>query len=389
MTQSLLQLKNIALASLFCLGGLTASAQTNLSKEEAVTLASSELKAQLTTQKSKAETEWTAKQIQYKNFTMKFTKQIFGNKPADGRSLYISLHGGGGTTAKVNNQQWENQKKLYKLKEGVYFVPRAPVDAWNMWHDYPMDELLAEVIKSEIALDNVSPDKIYVMGYSAGGDGVFQLAPRLADYWGAAAMMAGHPGDAQILNLKNLPFEAFVGGVDSAYHRNQLVAQWGARLDSLQKVYPGNFIHETHVYEGLPHWMNRKDTIAVDWLPKFKRNPIPRDVIWIQDDILRDQFYWLGTDIATAKQGQKVRVKRSGNKIDIIDNEDEVLYIYLNDDMINLDKKITVYHNGKKVFNQKVSRNAEIIKQTVAARLDKGLIFSGKLMIRNGAVTVM
>lgn len=279
MIKPLLQLQTIALTTLFSLGGLSASAQTNLSKKEAAALGATELKAQMAAQKPKAEAEWAAKQIQYKNFTMKFTTQIFGDKPADGRSLYISLHGGGGAPAKLNDQQWENQKKLYKLKEGVYFVPRAPVDAWNMWHDYPMDELIAEVVKSEIVMDDVNPDKIYIMGYSAGGDGVFQLAPRLADYWGAAAMMAGHPGDAQILNLKNLPFDAFVGGKDAAYHRNELVAQWGARLDSLQKVYPGNFIHETHVYSDMPHWMNHKDTIAIDWLSKFKRNPIPKDII--------------------------------------------------------------------------------------------------------------
>jgi len=387
MIKPLLQLKTIALAILFSLGGLSASAQTNLSKKEAAALAATELKAQMAAQKPKAKAEWAAKQIQYKNFTMKFTTQIFGDKPADGRSLYISLHGGGGAPAKLNDQQWENQKKLYKLKEGVYFVPRAPVDAWNMWHDYPMDELIAEVVKSEIVMDDVNPDKIYVMGYSAGGDGVFQLAPRLADYWGAAAMMAGHPGDAQILNLKNLPFDAFVGGKDAAYHRNELVAQWGDRLDSLQKVYPGNFIHETHVYSDMPHWMNHKDTIAIDWLSKFKRNPIPKDIIWIQDDILRDQFYWLGTDVATAKKGQKVRVKIDGNNIDIIDNQDEVLYIYLNDDMLKMGKKVTVSINGKKVFNGKVSRNADVIKQTAAARMDQRLIFSGKLVVKNEEVS--
>ncbi|WP_214070673.1 alpha/beta hydrolase [Mucilaginibacter sp. dw_454] len=380
-------IKTTTLIAIILLSGLATSAQTNLSKKEAAQFAATELQTQMAQQKTKADAEWAAKQIQYKNFTMKFTTQIFGDKPADGRSLYISLHGGGGTTTKENDQQWENQKRLYKLKEGVYFVPRAPVDAWNMWHDYPIDELFSELIKSEIVMDDVNPDKIYVMGYSAGGDGVFQLAPRLADYWGAAAMMAGHPGDAQILNLKNIPFDAFVGGKDAAYHRNELVAQWGARLDSLQKVYPGSFTHRLHVYPDLPHWMNRKDTIAVPWLASFKRNPLPKDVIWIQDDILRDQFYWLGTDIAKAKQGQKVRVAVSGNDINIIDDQDEVLYIYLNDDLVNLDKKVSVSVNGKQVFNKRVSRNADIIKQSISARLDKGLIFSGKLVVKNGQVS--
>lgn len=378
--------KTYALFCLVLLCGLSAFSQTNLSREKATVIATNELKTQMELQKAKSTEEWAAKQIKYKNYTLKFTTQIFGDKPVGGRSLYISLHGGGGTTPAENDQQWENQKRLYKLKEGVYFVPRSPADTWNMWHDYPMDELISEVVKGEIAMDDVNPDKVYVMGYSAGGDGVFQLAPRLADYWAAAAMMAGHPGDAQILNLKNTPFDAFVGGKDAAYHRNELVAQWGLRMDSLAKVYPGSFVHETHVYPDMPHWMNRKDTIAMPWLASFTRNALPKDVIWIQDDILRDQFYWLGTDLASAKQGLKVRVDLSGNNINIIENQDNVLYIYLNDDLVNLDKKVSVTINGKQVFNKKVPRNADVIKQSVAARLDKSLIFSGKLIIKNGQV---
>jgi predicted esterase len=382
-------LKLVTLVTLILLGSVSAFSQTNLSRKKADAIAATELKAQMDLQKPKAEAEWAAKQIQYKEYILKFTNQIFGEKPADGRSMYISLHGGGGTAPKVNDGQWENQKKLYKLKEGVYFVPRSPKDAWNMWHDYPMDELLAEVVKDAIVMEDVNPNKIYVMGYSAGGDGVFQLAPRLADYWGAASMMAGHPGDAQILNLKNIPFMAFVGGKDAAYNRNILVAQWGKRLDSLQEVYKGSFIHETHVYSDMPHWMNRKDTIAVPWLASYKRNPLPKDVIWIQDDILRDQFYWLGTPIESAKQGLKARVAVSGNDITILENQNETLYLYLNDGLVNLDKKVTVTIDGKQVFNQKVSRNADVVKKTVAARMDKGLIFTAGLVIKNGLVTSM
>jgi pimeloyl-ACP methyl ester carboxylesterase len=389
MTKTYPGLKAFALLSLIAASLQPAFSQTNLSRKKADAIAATELQTQIAQQKIKAEVEWADKKIQYKNFTMKFTTQIFGTKPADGRSLYISLHGGGGTAPRVNDQQWENQKKLYTPAEGVYFVPRSPVDAWNMWHDYPMDELLAEVVKSEIAIDDVNPDKIYVMGYSAGGDGVFQLAPRLADYWGAAAMMAGHPGDAQILNLKNLPFNASVGGKDAAYKRNELVAQWGQRLDSLEKVYPGSFIHDTHVYEGMPHWMGRKDTIAVPWMASFKRNALPKDIIWIQDDILRKQFYWLGTDIATSKQGFKTRVAVNGNNVNIIDNQNETLYVYLNDNLLNLDKKVTVSINGKQIFNKKVPRNADIIKESIAARMDKSLIFTGKLVVKNGEVSTI
>lgn len=256
-----------------------------------------------------------------------------------------------------------------------------------MWHDYPMDELLAQVIKGAIVMEDVNPDKVYIMGYSAGGDGVFQLGPRLADYWAAASMMAGHPGDAQILNLKNLPFALFVGGKDAAYKRNELVAQFGKRLDSLADEYKGSFIHDTHVYPDMPHWMGRKDTIAVPWMASFKRNPLPKDVIWIQDDILRGQFYWLGTPVESTKQGIKARVAVVDNAITVLENQNETLFIYLNDNLVNLNKKVTVTINGKQVFNKKVPRNAAVIKESIRARMDSSLIFTAKLAIKNGKVT--
>ncbi len=152
--------KACTLFSLILLCSVTAFSQTNLSREKAAAIAATELKNQMELQKAKSTVDWAAKQITYKNYTLKFTTQIFGDKPAGGRSLYISLHGGGGTTAAENDQQWENQKRLYKLKEGVYFVPRSPANTWNMWHDYPMDELINEVVKGEIVMDDVNPDKV-------------------------------------------------------------------------------------------------------------------------------------------------------------------------------------------------------------------------------------
>ena len=67
----------------------------------------------------------------------------------------------------------------------------------------------------------------------------------MADRWAAAAMMAGHPNEARPDNLYNLPFFIQCGGKDAAYDRNKIAAQWGAKLDTLAKVYPGAYQHKT------------------------------------------------------------------------------------------------------------------------------------------------
>ena len=62
---------------------------------------------------------------------MDFLVDEYGNEPEGGHSLWISLHGGGGTTAAANDSQWKNQQKMYRKslpaqpEEGYYISPRS------------------------------------------------------------------------------------------------------------------------------------------------------------------------------------------------------------------------------------------------------------------------
>jgi poly(3-hydroxybutyrate) depolymerase len=150
--------------------------------------------------------EWADESITLGERTLKWKHKHFGTRPKDGWNLFLSLHGGGGAPARVNTQQWENQVRLYQPADSLYIAPRAPTDNWNLWHEPHVDELFARLIEDAIVLGEVNPDRVYAMGYSAGGDGVYQLAPRMADRWAAASMMAGHPNDASPLGLRNIGF---------------------------------------------------------------------------------------------------------------------------------------------------------------------------------------
>jgi hypothetical protein len=118
---------------------------------------------------------------------------------------------GGGAPARVNDQQWRNQIRLYQPRAGIYVAPRAPSNTWMLWHEGHIDPLFDELIATYVAARGVDPDRVYLLGYSAGGDGVYQLAPRMADRFAAAAMMAGHPNETLPDGLRNLPFMIFMG----------------------------------------------------------------------------------------------------------------------------------------------------------------------------------
>ena len=360
-----------------------------LSKQKAKEIATTYLQTAVDAYKKQAAADWNDSVIHYHDYAMKFSYKIFGDAPFGKRSLYISLHGGGNAPAAVNDQQWQNQKRLYAPEEGVYLVPRAPTNTWNLWHETHIDKMFNIIIKDAIVFEGVDANKVYILGYSAGGDGLYQLAPRMADHWAAASMMAGHPGDASPLPLRNLPFSIFAGGNDSAYNRNNLARLWGKMLDSLQATDTAGYIHDLHVYDGLGHWMLRKDTIAIAWMAKYTRNPLPAKVVWVQDDRLHEDFYWLGTDTSQTIAGDKavVSLNKNDNEIVIEQNTFKTLYIWLNDDILDLNKKITIIQNGKKLFKERVKRSESIIKNSVDKRLDPNMIFYSRIKIENGEVT--
>jgi hypothetical protein len=65
-------------------------------------------------------------------------------------ALWISLHGGGGCPAEVNESQWENQQLLYAtaIPDGSYYVcPRGIQDVWNMHFLDEADALYDALIK--------------------------------------------------------------------------------------------------------------------------------------------------------------------------------------------------------------------------------------------------
>ena len=81
------------------------------------------------------------------------------------------------------------------------------------------------------------------MGRAAGGDGIYQVAPRMADRFAAAAMSAGHPNEASPLGLRNIGFTIHMGENDYQYDRNKVAVQWGNQLAELRGKDPGGYRH--------------------------------------------------------------------------------------------------------------------------------------------------
>lgn len=320
------------------------------------------------------ETAWAEKAVTVQGKTLRWLEQRFGEKPADGWNLFLSLHGGGGAPPRVNDQQWRNQIRLYQHPGSIFVAPRAPTDNWNLWHEAHIDGLLDRLIAAAVVTQGVNPDRVYLLGYSAGGDGVYQLGPRMADRFAAASMMAGHPNEASPLGLRNLPFAIWCGAEDRAYDRNRIAGEWLAKLGELAAADPGGYVHSGKVVPGKGHWMDLEDRAALPWMAGFTRDPWPKTLVWRQDDVTSRRFYWLWhSDHVQPKAGDVVRAKVTGQVIEIESKDVNGINLFLSDRLLDLDQPVVIKVNGKVLRDGVIPRRWGAPRRSLEDRLDPSL----------------
>ena len=329
---------------------------------------------------SQAEIE--ARELRDGDLVMPFFLKTFGEKPPRGHSLWISLHGGGGAPARVNDQQWENQKKLYRVEEGIYVAPRAPTNTWNLWHEPHIDRLFHRLIEDLVITGEVDPNRVSILGYSAGGDGVYQLAPRMADHWAAAAMMAGHPNGVSLEPVRNVPFALQVGALDTAYDRAKIGADYGRALEGFHAADPSGYETFVKIHEGKGHWMDRDDAAALPWMAKQTRNPVPDRVVWQPTGASRASSSWLALPADAPRSGGMIDARIDGQVIVILRAEGiETLLIRLDDRMVDCDRPVTIRCSDRVLYDGPVTRSIKTLAQTLAARGDPELLFPCEIAV--------
>ena len=258
----------------------------------------------------------------------------------------------------------------------IQFLPGA-----ELQHQGHIDALFDRLIEDLIVLEGIDPSRVYLMGYSAGGDGVFQLAPRMADRWGAAAMMAGHPNETVPDGLRNLAFTLHMGGEDGSYGRNKMAGRWRDLLAGLHERDPGGYEHWVEIHAGKGHWMDREDGAALPWMATHSRNLRPEKIVWVQDDVTHKRFYWLAVDKATARS--RLVVSRRGQKIEILEARGvDALLLRLDDSMLDLDQTVTVSHGGETLYEGRPLRRRDVLARTLAERGDPTGVFCAEVRVQ-------
>jgi hypothetical protein len=116
--------------------------------------------------------------------------------------------------------------------------------------------------------------------------------------------------------------------------------------------------------------MKGKDAEALPWMAKFTRATWPKKIVWLQDDVTHNRFYWLQLPPGTATKGQRISASVEGQQISLEGDVPAKMQILLSDEFIDLDQPVKVSVNGGKIRSFTPSRNAAVIREALTKRLD-------------------
>lgn len=324
-----------------------------------------------------------------------------GEKPENGFPMFVYLHGSG-----HKNDEWATGLALCRMFDdapSAYFIPQIPnMGEYYRWWQKSKQFAWKQLLRQAFVTGQIDANKVYFFGISEGGYGSQRLASFYADYLAAAGPMAGGEPlkNAPAENCRNIGFSLLTGSKDAGFYRNQLTEYVRQEFDSLQQTDPEGYAHRVELIPGMGHGIDYRPTTP--WLKQFTRQPHPKKVVWEQYDMdgwYRDGFYNLyiveRTDTVPGSRTRYVMEIRD-NRIDM--TVDDVTYttverdphwgielkftkqyqpakrgkfiIYLNENLVDLSKKITVRVNGRKVFSGKLKCSVENMVNSCAAYYD-------------------
>ena len=232
------------------------------------------------------------------NQTLRFYDKTYGKADASGFCLFVCLHGGGQGSPKMNDDQWRNIIPFENggFKPGTIAVAtRGITNTWNLHFVGESYPAITRLVENYIIFNNVNPNKVYLMGFSAGGDGTYALSERIPFLFAACSPQAGHPNGVSTINLCNLPTYLAAGEKDTSFQRNQICVDYYKKILEQNGKYCGNYIAKVEVVAGSGHsfqcWKvprnsffngankasQSKDT-AFTFMYSYTRNPNPKGI---------------------------------------------------------------------------------------------------------------
>jgi len=233
-----------------------------------------------------------------KNQSLRWYEKVVGNAGYNGYALFICLHGGGQGSAQMNDSQWKDIIPFESggFRDGTIAVAcRGITNTWNLHFVDESYPAITRLIEDYIIFRNVDPNRVYIMGFSAGGDGTYALSERLPHLLAACSPQGGHPNGVSTINLCNCPIYMACGEKDGAFKRNEVCVEYYNKIMAQKGKYLGNYIAKVEIVGGSGHsfqcWktprrsffngsksLSQTNETAFTFMYSYTRNPFPTDI---------------------------------------------------------------------------------------------------------------
>ena len=326
---------------------------------------------------------------------------------------YIYLHGSG-----PKDHEWKATVAWAHAFEGTpsrYFIPQIPHEGkYYRWWQKSKQWAYKQLWRALVVDSLTDADRVMLLGVSEGGYGSQRLASFYADYLAAAGPMAGGEPliNAPAENLGHVAFSLLTGEKDAMFCRNYFTALTGQALDSLATQYPDEYVHRVAFVPGAGHGFDYRPTAP--WLFKHKRQSHPHHFVWedyAMDGCFRRGFYNLKIDrrpvesdtlrtryeVSIATDGL-IDITICGVHYEALEKEpqwgipikyDKTTYpisggqltIFLDENLVDLNKKVTVRLNGKRVWRGKLRLRREHLFESLRTFEDPKRLYPAAVTI--------
>lgn len=299
--------------------------------------------------------------------------------------LIVSLHGASGNGpayirlwhVPVKGKLDKDQRTKYQQAEVRGYIVVSPTANrdWKWGPGEEADKHILALIDHLRDTYNIDPNRVCIHGLSMGGYGAWRFGLHYADRFAAVEPRAGSYDFRFLVNAKNLPVYITHGAKDESVpvkHSRDAAA----RLKELGYDY-----HYSEILEGGHQFFIDENPKVLDFFDKRRREPYPRQIVWLADSPRHGQAYWL--EINEFRAGGLARVEGScdpkTNTIEIKTENVAQVTVYLSRKMMDFSKPVVVKINGEVKHNALLKPSAETLLEILRATRDEGRLFSAVL----------
>lgn len=303
----------------------------------------------------------------------------------------------------------------------IYPMGTATINWMNTEVGFDMVNRIVKYLKSYL---NIDDNKIHLIGHSNGAAGVFTYLVKFpslyAGFYGMNTYPKVHIGGTFLKNGMTRHFYNFTTDKDYYYPPYAVKT-----IDSL-----GNSLGvewHTEMNKGYPHWfpsmneaLKSMEKIFLD-MQKRVRSPFPQEIYFETDDVHYGNSDWITiTALDTFKNKAQwhktenfiisewmdnndfnktykkeefafdyprksgvIKAIKKGNEFFIETSQVKAFQLKLNREMVDYQKNIVVFLNGKKVFSSKVKPDKNYTLWNFRSQLDRKAVWENELYFKN------